>query len=245
MGGKRREHSRAVRHVLRQRTDLVQGGAVGDQSIARNRAISGFHPHHPAVGRRLSDGTARIRADGINAFTRRHRRRGATGRTARHMFRVSRVLCGTICRGFRGGTHGKLVHICLAENHSARLLQILHSLRRVGRHKVMQNFRGTGSEQSLRADIVLHCNRHARKRSRKLSILDFFLHHRRLRQCTVPIYRHIAVILFILFFNLRKHSLRGFCCGSLPRPDCRRELCRGHFHYIHIHFCSSCIICGE
>ncbi len=137
MGGDGLQHRGTVCHVLRQRSDLVQRGTIGDQSITGYRSIGGLHADDSAIGCRLSNGTAGIGAQCCKTFLRCYCRRGTAGRTSGHMLRVSRILCHSVIGSLRGAAHGKLIHVGLAQNHCACLFQIQHCFRAEGRHKIL------------------------------------------------------------------------------------------------------------
>ena len=147
MGGNGFQNCSTIPHVLCQRPNLVQRRTIGNQSVAGHRTVSGFHPHHTAVGRGLSDGAAGIGAQSIEALPCCHRRRRTTGRPSRHMVRVTGISGDAVGGSLRGGTHGKLIHIRLTQNHGAGFLQVQDRLRRIGGYEVVQNPGCTGGEK--------------------------------------------------------------------------------------------------
>ena len=60
MGSDRLQHRGTVCHILGQRSDLIQRGTIGDQSVTGYRSVGGFHTDHPAIGCWLSDGAAGV-----------------------------------------------------------------------------------------------------------------------------------------------------------------------------------------
>src|ERR1700690_3465550 len=72
-------HDGAILNVFRKRTDLVQRGSESDQAVTRNPPIGGFKAYNAAKGRGLTDGTARIRAQGSERLVSGN----AGGRTTR------------------------------------------------------------------------------------------------------------------------------------------------------------------
>ena len=157
----RLKHRSAVRHGLRQRSDLIQRRTVSNQPVTGHRAVGRLHPHRSAVGCRLSDGAAGVGAKRINTLSRGHCSRRAAGRPARHMLCVPGISGHTVGGCFRRGTHGKLIHVGLAQDHRARSLQIQHCLRRVGGHKIAEYSGSACGEQASRTHIILDRHRHA------------------------------------------------------------------------------------
>ena len=137
MGGDGLQYGGTVRHVLRQRSDLVQRGTISNQSVTGYRSVGRFHADDSAIRCGLSNGTAGIGTQCCKAFFRCHCRCRAAGGTAGHMLRVSGILCHSVIRSLRGAAHGKLIHIGLAQNHCACLFQIQHCFRTEGRHKIL------------------------------------------------------------------------------------------------------------
>ena len=137
MGGDGLQYGGTVRHVLRQRSDLVQRGTISNQSVTGYRSVGGLHADDSAIRCGLSNGTAGIGTQCCKAFLRCYCRCRAAGGTAGHMLRVSGILCHSVIRSLRGAAHGKLIHIGLAQNHCACLFQIQHCFRTEGRHKIL------------------------------------------------------------------------------------------------------------
>jgi len=53
-----------VHTVSGESANLVQGGAIADEAIARDAAVGGLQSRDAAEGRRLADGSPRIRPEG-------------------------------------------------------------------------------------------------------------------------------------------------------------------------------------
>ena len=137
MGSDRLQHRGTVCHVLRQRSNLIQGGTISNQSVTGYSSIGGLHADDSAIGCGLSNGTAGIGTQCCKAFFRCHCRCRAAGGTAWHMLRVSGILCHSVIRSLRGAAHGKLIHIGLAQDHCACLFQIQHCLCAESRNKIL------------------------------------------------------------------------------------------------------------
>ena len=144
-------------------------------------------------------------------------------------------------RGLCGGTHGKLVHIGLAQNYRSRPAQVQHRLRRKGRHKIVQNFGGTGGQQTLCTEIVLDGYRNPCQRPCQLSRVNFLLHLLRLLKGPFLVNGHIAVIGFFLFPYLAKGRLHPFFYRYFLIFD-RRSKFNG-CHIYNFHPCSSLRAC--
>ena len=121
-------------------------------------------------------GTARVGAQCIKAFPCRNRRRGAARRTARHMLFMIRIT-GHAKRGrFRRGAHCKFIHICFSYDDRARLLQLLHDMRRIFRYKISKHPGRTCGPHPPHTQIIFERDRHARKRSGKFPAVNPLLH---------------------------------------------------------------------
>ena len=109
------QRQRRVAHRQRERADLVERAAEGDQAMARDGAVCGLHPDHPAERRRLPDRAAGVGAQRERGQPGGHGRRRAAARPARHHARVPRVVRGAEGGVLRGRAHRELVHVGLAE----------------------------------------------------------------------------------------------------------------------------------
>ena len=133
------QQGRTVRHISAQGTDLIQGRAIGDQPVSGYRSISGFHAHHAAEACRLTDGAARVASQRKKRFFCRHRRRGTAGRASRHMRRIPWISGYTEGAGFRGGTHGKFIHVGLTDENAARFFQFFCRKGVIGRNEIRKD----------------------------------------------------------------------------------------------------------
>ena len=120
------KHAGAVLGGSGQGAYLIEGGAIGDEAITGNTAISGLDTHAPAEGSRLTDGAARIRAEGREALRGCDAAGRAAGRTARHTIKIPGIVRNLVCRILRGRAHGELVHVVLAQNNRAGLTEFFH-----------------------------------------------------------------------------------------------------------------------
>ena len=130
---------RTVGCILADRSDLVQGRRVSHKAKTGNRSVCRFDSGNAAVGARLADGSAGIRAESREALTGCDRRAGTAGGTARNIFRIPRVLCNRKCGSLGGTSHGELIHVCLSENHHAGICDPCDRRRIIERDKVFKD----------------------------------------------------------------------------------------------------------
>ena len=117
MPGNGLEQDGRIPHFFGEGADLVQGGGVGHQPVTGDPAIGGLQAHHPAQGGGLPDRAAGVGAQRGDAQVRGHRRGRAPGGTAGNIIPVPGVAGGAEGRVFRGGAHGELIHVDLAQKH--------------------------------------------------------------------------------------------------------------------------------
>ena len=209
MGGNHFEDRGTVGHILRHRPDLVQGRTVGDQTPAGYRTVSRFDTGHAAEGAWLADRSAGIAAQCVEGLSCCHSGTGATGGTARHMLRIPRVSRHTIGRGLCRTSHGKFIHIGLADDHCTGILKAFHSLCGKGRYKIIQDFGAAGCQHTFCTHIVLDGHRYTCQRSGQLTLVYFFLDFSGFFQCTLFIYGHIGMHRIFHTVDLIQHSLCG------------------------------------
>ena len=106
-----------IGRILSDRSDLVERRRISDETETGDGSVCRLDPRDAAVGTRLADGSAGIRAERRKALTRSDRRTGAAGRTARNVFRIPRVSRNLKCRRLCRTSHRELVHVCLSEDH--------------------------------------------------------------------------------------------------------------------------------
>src|SRR5207253_106929 len=110
-------------HVACEWADLVERAGEGDQAEARYAAVSWFHTDDTAQTGWLTDGAPGVAAQRERCFPGRDGgRRTAAGAAgdAVEIPGVSRDLEGAV---LGGRTHGKFVHVGLAQEHGVRLFQ--------------------------------------------------------------------------------------------------------------------------
>ena len=160
---------RAVGHVPRQRSNLVQRRRESHKAVPGNASISRLHADDAAERSGLANRSARVGPQRPNRAARSHRRRAAAGASPWHAIRIPGIVCRMESGIFRGTAHRELVHICLAEDNRPLRLQFFHNRRVVRRHKILQHPGRTGCLDALRADIVLDGARNSLKIRNRLS----------------------------------------------------------------------------
>ena len=103
----------------REGPDLVERARKGDQPVARDDAVGGFHPDDPAQRGWLADRAARVAAEGEGHHSGCHRRRASARGAARHAAGVPGVARRSEGRVLRRGPHGELVEVGLADREGA------------------------------------------------------------------------------------------------------------------------------
>ncbi len=164
--------SAASADVARERADLVQAGAVGDEAVAADAAVGGLQADDAAERGRLADGAAGVAAEGRRSQAGGHGRGRAAGGAARDAARVPGVAgeAGGARLGRRA--HRELVHVGLAEQDRAGGLQPSDGRRGVGRPVAGQDPRGARRVARERAEVVLERHGHARERGGPLAGRD-------------------------------------------------------------------------
>ena len=142
--GHHRRHRRVDRggvHRVVPGHRLVQQGGVEHGPAERARRVqAGRERHHPVPGRAavgrlgaddaadrggLADRAAGVGADGQRRLVGGDRGGGPAGRAAGDLGQVPRVVAGAVGGVLGGGAHGELVHVGLAEDDRAGLLEPL------------------------------------------------------------------------------------------------------------------------
>ena len=104
-------------------------------------------------------------------------------------------------RSFRGGTHGKFVHVGLAQENRFILAQVGDDMGVIDRNKVIQDMGRAGGAQAFCADIIFDGPRNAGQRFNGLAGRDHGVHLGRLGQCVFPVQRHVGADFFFHFIN--------------------------------------------
>ena len=155
VAGDRVQQERGVPDAARERADLVEGGGIRDQAVARHAAVGGLDADHAAVRGRLPDRTAGVRAQRSQAQARGHGGGRAAARAARDPGEVPRV-AGDLEPGIlRGRPHRELVHVELADDHGTFLLEPADDRGVVGRDEIAEDLRAAGGADPPGAEHVL------------------------------------------------------------------------------------------
>ena len=208
-----------VRYIFRDRPDLIERGAVGNQPVTGNRAVGRLHPGHSAEGTGLADGSAGIRTQSQRHHAGSNRGAGASRRSSRYMPGSGRILCGTEGTGLCCASHGKFIHVGLSDNHHSCFFQTVRSLRLIRRDKIFQYSGGTGCFQPFCADIVLYGNGNTGQRSCQFSCLDLFLYFFGLPQGTFLIHGQKGVNFPVFLSDFRQSLRYGICDPDIASAD--------------------------
>ena len=117
---------RTVRNVFSNRSNLVQRGCIGNQSVTRYGTVGWLDSGNTTVGTWLTDRTAGIRTKCQVSFPCCHCRTGTTGRSSRNVFQIPRVSGHAIGRSLCSTSHGKLIHICFSDNYKSCFFQTVN-----------------------------------------------------------------------------------------------------------------------
>ena len=89
---------------------------------------------------------------------------------------IVRILCTAEIRRFAGRTHGKLIHICLAEQDGILRFQDLPDRCVIDRHIVFQYFRAAGRADIFGRNVILEGHRDAFEQRDLFSCGDLFIY---------------------------------------------------------------------
>ena len=161
---------RGVQHGPPERPGRVQAARERDHAVAGGAAVGRLGADDAADRGGLADRAAGVGADGQRRLVGRHRGGGPAGRAARDLVQVPRVAAGAV-RGVLGGrAHGELVHVGLAHDDRAGLLQPLGDRRVVRRVPALQDARAAGGRHADGGEHVLDRDRDARQRAERLAL---------------------------------------------------------------------------
>ncbi len=217
------EHEPAVFRGAREHAGRVQARREGDQAVARAHAIGGLQAADARQRRRLADRATRVGARGARHQARGHRGGRAARASARNVFGVPRVLHRAEVRRLVGGAHRELVHVRLADQDGAGVLQALDDERVVRRREVRQHARAAGGRQARGHDHVLVRDRHAGERWR-VALRQRLVRGARLRQRAVGIDGHERVERALCRVDAGQHRARQLDARQLLRAQRRGDL---------------------
>ncbi len=168
MAGDRIENDSRVGDILYQRSDLVQRGGECQKAVTGNEAISRFQTYDAIERRRLTDGSAGVgtqRPDGFGSCDCCCR---AAGRAAGDIVGIPGISRRAESGTLRGGTHGKFIHVGLAQGNIIFCLQFFDDSSIIGGYPVFQHLRSGGASLAFDAHIVFDSARNAGQ------VRDFF-----------------------------------------------------------------------
>ena len=154
-----------VQHGPPERPGRIQAARERDHPVPGGTAVGGLGADDAADRGGLADRAAGVGADGQRRLVGRHRGGGPAGRTARDLVQVPRVAAGTV-RGVLGGrAHGELVHVGLAEDDRAGLLESFRDGGVVRRVPALQDAAPARGGHPGGGEDVLDRDRDARQRA--------------------------------------------------------------------------------
>ena len=142
----------------------------GDDAVSADAAVGGFEPHSAGQRGRLADGAARVRADRQRRLVCRHGRRRATAAAARNTIEVPRVGRRPVGRELGRRAHRELVHVRLARQHRACLVQSLGDVRVIRADVALQDGAAGGRGVAAGQDQILERDRNAEQRRQRLFV---------------------------------------------------------------------------
>lgn len=149
------KHEGGVFHGAGQRAHLIERGTVGDDAVAGYAPVGGFEAHAAAQGCGLADGAAGVRAEGGVTLVRGDAGGRAAAGASGDAFWIAGVAGRAEGGVFRGGAHGELVHVVLADDDRPGCLQAFDHEGVIKRIEAAEDF-GTGcGARALGDDGVL------------------------------------------------------------------------------------------
>ena len=193
MARDRSQHQGGVRHVLRNRTDLVERRRKGHQPIARHAPVSRFEPNHPAARRRLSDGSTGIGAERGDALVGSNGSGRSAARPSGDVGQVPGIPARSERRIFGRRPHGEFVEIGLSDQQKLLCPESIDHRRIVGRDKISQNAGRTGRRHPLGADIILDGDGHSHERRGMAPAFQLLVQRLRVGHGRILLQRHVRL----------------------------------------------------
>lgn len=160
----RLEHNRAVGDVAGERPDLVQRARKRDQPVSTDQPVCRLHADDSAERCGLTNTPARVRPQGDDRFSGRHRRCRAAAATPRYTIDIPRVSDRPECGVLVGGPHRELVEVRLANDDRARCAEPFHHVRIERGNVAVQDFRSRRRPHPGGRDVVLDRDRNTVER---------------------------------------------------------------------------------
>ena len=143
----------------RDRADLFETVGVGDESVPRDQAVGRFDADDATERGGTTNRAAGVRSERQVGVAGGHDGCRATGGATGDVARGRRVLDGAVGRRLRRRPHPELVHVGLAGNRRAGLLQSLDGRRVVRWDVPLEHRRPAGRRDALGGDVVLDGDR--------------------------------------------------------------------------------------
>ncbi len=153
------QQSRRIGHPARQGAGMVEGPGERLDALQIDKAEARLQPHHPAIGSRDADRSARIRADRAEAEARAHGGGRAAAGAARGARGIPGIVGLAVVRMDRA--IGVFQQVRLADEHGPGLPQIAHQRGILGGMLRAGGARGEGRGRAGDGDQVLDRHRHA------------------------------------------------------------------------------------
>ena len=228
------EQHRCILDGAAERADLVEGGSERDKAVTGNRTVGRLEADNAAEGRRLTDGTAGIRAKGERCFACRNDSSGAAGRAARYAVEVMRVVGRVHSRILAGGAHCELVHVGLAGDNRVGSRQLLDNGSVVGRLEVAQHLGRAGGQRALGADVVLDGDRDTGQSGKRIARSALLIDGLGLRERRLLSDGNVALNLVLYRLRACKNVLCQLDSGDLLLAEQFGQLGRSFLKKCHL-----------
>ena len=148
------EDNGCIGDVFDERSDLIKGGCESQKAVTGNKAIGRFQTDDAVEGRRLTDRSARVRAEGPDGFIRCNSCRRTTGGAARYIVRIPRIAGRSEGGALGRRTHGEFIHIRLAQRNIVFPFQLFDDSRIIRGYPVFKHAGGRGAGLAFDAHII-------------------------------------------------------------------------------------------
>ncbi len=160
----RAHQQRAVLDAARERPHVVVHLRQRHDAADARKAVRRLEPDDAAARRGKANGRRGVRPERARAHARGNRRRRAARRPARRVVEIPRIVDRTVVRDHARPAVRELVHVELAEEHGARVAQLGHHGRVLGRHAIRVHGARGRREDPGGVDVVLETDRNAVQR---------------------------------------------------------------------------------
>ena len=174
--GDRLQQQRGIAGRAAHRADVVEGPGERNHAAGAHQPVGRLQPGDAAVRGRLADRAAGVRAERAVTEPRRDGCGRAAGGAARDAVERPGIVHGAEVPGRRAHAVGALVHVELAEQDGAGLVQTPRDLGVRGGHAVGEGGRGRGRADAGGVDVVLERDRDAVQRAAPSAPPDLRFH---------------------------------------------------------------------